>query len=47
MVGMIGGWNQALFYHVPLPEINDLKAESENVDPDGATFACREARCQL
>jgi hypothetical protein len=47
MVGMIDEWNKALFYHVLLPEINDQKVESENVDPDGATFAFRETSCKL
>jgi 3',5'-cyclic AMP phosphodiesterase CpdA len=35
----------ALFYHIPLPEINDVKADYEEVDPAGAAFAFREPTC--
>jgi hypothetical protein len=41
----VNGTNRAksmLFYHIPLPEINDLRSEYQNVDPAGAAFAFRE-----
>jgi hypothetical protein len=30
-----------LFYHIPLPEMSDVKADMEKVDPTGAAFAFR------
>jgi 3',5'-cyclic AMP phosphodiesterase CpdA len=34
-----------LFYHIPLPEIFEVKAEMEQIDPDGAKDALRETPC--
>jgi hypothetical protein len=34
-----------LFYHIPLRELYDVKADMERTDPSGAAFAFREAIC--
>jgi 3',5'-cyclic AMP phosphodiesterase CpdA len=34
-----------LFYHIPLPEINDVRAELKKVDPDAEAFSFRENPC--
>jgi hypothetical protein len=34
-----------LFYHIPLLQINELRADMEKVDPAGAAFAFRESPC--
>jgi 3',5'-cyclic AMP phosphodiesterase CpdA len=39
----VGDWKAALFYHIPLREINDVQADYERVDPAAAAEAFREA----